>query len=132
MYTLLLLLLLLLYKLLISILIDFLESKNTKNQSTKASDKSIDTMNRNNKMGPNETPIYSQIQRPSTNNNNNNTNSNNQNNKNLSKAINEFNKIELDNALFSFQNEFASDEIQEPINKCKDLFSQLKASIQVN
>lgn len=51
---------------------------------------------------------------------------------NFSRAINEFNKIEIDNSLFSFQSEFASDEIQEPINKCKELFPLLKASIQVN
>jgi hypothetical protein len=51
---------------------------------------------------------------------------------NFSRAINEFNKIEIDSSLFSFQSEFASDEIQEPINKCKELFPLLKASIQVN
>lgn len=39
---------------------------------------------------------------------------------------------QIDSSLIvSFQNEFISDEIQDPVTKCKDLFPVLKSSIQV-
>ena len=51
---------------------------------------------------------------------------------NFSKATSEQNNIDLNNSLQSFQNDFSSDEIQEPISRCKELFPQLKTSVQVN
>ncbi len=51
---------------------------------------------------------------------------------NFSKATSEINNAGLNNSLLSFQSDFSSDEIQEPVSRCKELFPQLKTSVQVN
>ncbi len=46
-------------------------------------------------------------------------------------ATTKFNQSELNSILSAFNYEFSQDDLPEPINKSKELFNQLKLSIQV-